>query len=128
MAIQLPAKRIRSGAESPSALPIEVRVREVASALGSNANLAALLEISPSQPTRWIQGTGRPNPANARAIVDLDHVIARANLLWHPSVVTSWLYGGNAFLEGARPVDVVKLRGAASVIAALDQELAGGYA
>lgn len=127
MAIQLPTKKPRAAGES-SALPIEARVREVAGALGSNANLAALLEISPSQPTRWIQGTERPSPANARAIIDLDHVIARANLLWQPGVVTSWLYGSNAFLEGARPVDVVKLQGATPVIAALDQELAGGYA
>lgn len=128
MAIQLPARRGRPGAESAPTLSIEARVREVANALGSSANLAALLGISPSQPTRWLQGTERPSPANARAIVDLDHVIARANLLWQPSVVTSWLYGNNAFLEGARPVDVVKLQGATPVIAALDQELAGGYA
>lgn len=109
-------------------VPIGRRVREVAGALGSNANLAALLEVSPSQPTRWIQGSERPNSLNARAIVDLDHVVARAALLWQPTVVTSWLYGHNAFLGGARPIDVVKLRGAAPVIEALDQELAGGYA
>lgn len=128
MAIQLPARRARTGADSASTLSIEARVREVANALGSSANLAALLDISPSQPTRWLQGREQPSPASARAIVDLDHVIARANLLWQPSVVTSWLYGNNAFLEGARPVDVVKLQGATPVIAALDQELAGGYA
>jgi len=118
----------REASDVEFALTIGRRVREVAGALGSNAKLAALLETAPSQPTRWIKGTERPNSINARAIVDLDHVVARASLLWEPSVVTSWLYGQNAFLDGARPVDVVKLQGARPVIAALDEELAGGYA
>lgn len=85
--------------------------------------------MSPHTPIgQRVRGVADALGSNARAIVDLDHVVARAGLLWQPAVVTSWLYGHNAFLEGARPIDVVKLRGAAPVIEALDQELAGGYA
>lgn len=109
-------------------IQIADRASAVAAALGSQSKLASLLKVSPSQPTRWIDGSERPNPENARVIVDLDHVIARAGLLWKPSVVESWLSGSNAFLEGARPIDVLRTRGSVPVIDALDQELAGGYA
>lgn len=107
---------------------IASRTAAVSDALGSKAKLATLLAVSASQPTRWIAGTESPNMENARAIVDLDHVIARAGLLWKPSVVTAWLSGHNSFLEGARPIDVIKTQGAAPVIEALDQELSGAYA
>lgn len=104
------------------------RAATVAGALGSRAKLASLLAVSTSQPTRWIDGTESPNLENARAIIDLDHVIARAGLLWKPSVITLWLSGRNSFLEGARPIDVIKTQGAVPVIEALDQELSGAYA
>jgi hypothetical protein len=110
------------------AIQIADRASAVAAALGSKAQLASMLEVSPSQPTRWIDGSERPNSENARMIVDLDHVIARAGLLWKPSVIGSWLNGSNAFLDGARPIDVLRTTGSAPVIDALDQELAGGYA
>lgn len=104
------------------------RVATVSDALGSNAKLAVLLGISASQPTRWIRGTEKPNSENARTIIDLDHVVARAGLLWKPEVITTWLHGSNAFLDGARPIDVIKTGGSTPVIEALDQELAGSYA
>jgi hypothetical protein len=109
-------------------LQIAQRAGAVAAALGSKSQLATLLAVSSSQPTRWIDGDEKLNSENARAIVDLDHVIARAGLLWKPSVVGVWLNGHNAFLDGARPIDVIKTHGSAPVIEALDQELAGGYA
>ena len=110
------------------AIQIADRAGAVAAALGSKAQLASMLEVSPSQPTRWIDGSESPNSENARVIVDLDHVIARAGLLWKPTVIGAWLNGSNAFLDGARPIDVLRTTGSAPVIDALDQELAGGYA
>lgn len=106
-----------------------VRAASVAQALGSKSQLATLLKVTASQPTRWINGEETPNGENARALVDLDHVVARARLLWKDEgVVKSWLTGHNAFLGGARPIDVITLEGTGPVIDALDQEMAGGYA
>lgn len=105
------------------------RTASVAQALGSKSQLAALLNVAASQPTRWISGEEMPNAENARALIDLDHVVARARLLWsNDEVVKSWLTGHNAFLGGARPVDVITIEGTGPVIDALDQELAGGFA
>jgi len=114
----------RTGAE----IEIADRTLTVAKALGGRAQLARLLSVSPSQPTRWIQGAERPSPPNARAILDLDYVIARTGLLWAPSVIQSWLTGRNAFLGGARPIDVIASEGSGPVIDALDQELSGAFA
>lgn len=127
--VGLAERKIVSAAAGSAALSIPARADAVAHALGSKANLALLLKVSPSQPTRWIRGDETPNAENTRAIVDLDHVVARARLLWgDEETVTAWLNGRNAFLDGARPIDVVTLQGSGPVIEALDQETAGVYA
>jgi uncharacterized protein (DUF2384 family) len=110
------------------AIQIADRASAVAAALGSEGATRVDARGVPVAATRWIDGSERPNSENARMIVDLDHVIARAGLLWKPSVIGSWLNGSNAFLDGARPIDVLRTTGSAPVIDALDQELAGGYA
>lgn len=58
----------------------------------------------------------------------LVRVRARAEQVWPASVVDDWLFGSNAFLNGARPIDVLKLRGPDEVLTALDVAEAGGYA
>lgn len=88
---------------------------------------ASLLGVSKSQPSRWRSGAERPSPAKARELVDLDHVVARASLLWAPDVVHDWLEGPNPHLDGARPVDVVRVRGSAEVLSALDAEASGAF-
>lgn len=110
-------------------LNIPHRTETVAKALGSRANLARVLKVAASQPTRWISGDESPNSENTRAIIDLEHVVARARLLWgDDDTVNSWLTGRNAFLDGARPVDVIAMQGSRPVIDALDQETAGAFA
>ncbi len=133
MSMKLPnttsaAKTSKHAAKDDAEIVIGQRASAVAATLGSKAKLAALLSVAASQPTRWIDGAEKPNSENARAIVDLDYVIARAGLLWNPPVISAWLTGHNAFLDGARPIDVLKTVGSTPVIEALDQELAGGYA
>lgn len=91
--------------------------------LGGGTRLAGLLGVSKSQPTRWRKGEEQPSPAKALQILDLDHVVARASLLWgSPDVVTDWLEGPNQLLEGARPIDVLQIRGVTEVLAALEAE------
>lgn len=108
---------------------VQWRARSAAEALGSRARLADALGVSDSQPTRWIRGEDSPNAENARAIVDLEYVVARARLLWSDDeTVNLWLNGRNAFLGGARPIDVIMTRGVSPVVDALDQEMAGAFA
>lgn len=110
-------------------LKIGSRAEVVAKALGSRAKLASILKVSTSQPTRWIKGQEAPNSENMRAIVDLEHVVLRARLLWgDDTVVNAWLTGRNGFLDGARPIDVIATQGSGPAIEALDQATAGAFA
>lgn len=95
--------------------------------LGSGVALAELLGVNRSQPTQWRKGAESPSPEVGRDLLDLDYVVARASMLWATESVVAWLSGPNAFLEGARPIDVLRVRGSGPVIDALDAELAGSY-
>ena len=64
----------------------------------------------------------------APVLVDLDHIVGRLLLLWDPSVIGEWLTGGNAFLDGARPIDVLVTRGSAEVLEAIEATAEGAYA
>lgn len=95
--------------------------------LGSNT-VAALLGVSKSQPSRWRSRAEGIGPTNRRRIADLDHVMDRLLLELHPEQAGTWLTSGNAHLGGARPVDVLLLRGAGPVIDAIDALAEGAYA
>ncbi|KXO92751.1 Protein of uncharacterised function (DUF2384) (plasmid) [Tsukamurella tyrosinosolvens] len=56
---------------------------------------------------------------------DLDLVLARAAEIWAPAVIQDWLTGSNSYLGGARPIDVLRLRGPEEVLAALEAARAG---
>lgn len=107
---------------------VQARTDFLIETLGSQAALARLLQVSTSQPSRWRAGHEIPSPEHGRELLDLDHVMARATLLWAPKTALLWLTGANSFLDGARPIDVLRTRGSADVIAALDSEMAGSFA
>ena len=71
-------------------------------------------------------GEERPGPTAAPLLIDLEHVIARARLVWGQAAATTWLHSANSYLDGARPIDVLQLSGAAPVLEALDAETWGG--
>src|SRR6478735_10356235 len=104
------------------------RTDELAKALGGVTALARALGVSPSQPSRWKSGKESPGPDAARKLVDLDHVVARAQLVWHPEVVPIWLRSSNGFLGGQTPLGVLMTRGPGEVLSALDAFDSGGFA
>ena len=105
----------------------DVRAGLVVGVLG-NKRTAGLLGVSESQPSRWRRGEEIPGPRVASALVDLDHIVARLLLLWAPEVIGDWLEGSNAFLDGARPIDVLRMRGSVEVLEAIESEASGSYA
>jgi hypothetical protein len=97
-------------------------------AILGNKLVAELLQVAESQPSQWRRAKEVPGPQVAPLLMDLDHVVGRLLLIWHPSVIGDWLRGSNAFLEGARPIDVLTLRGSTPVIQAIEAEAQGAYA
>jgi hypothetical protein len=108
--------------------PLSPHRVEYLSSVFSRAELARWIGVSPSQTSRWASGEERPGPAAAPALIDLEHVYARARLVWGGDTARVWLESPNAFLNGSRPLDVLATDGVAPVIEALDAEMWGGAA
>lgn len=120
----LRAHAARIAADDPVA---DSRVQVLLSTF-SRAQLAAMVGVSPSQTSRWASGKERPGPAAAPALIDLEHIYARARLVWGKDTARIWLESNNAHLGGARPLDVLHTDGPARVLEALDAEMWGGAA
>ncbi|HXB84369.1 MAG TPA: hypothetical protein VNU22_13545 [Candidatus Acidoferrum sp.] len=89
--------------------------------------IARLLDVDAAMLTRWKRGA-KISPAMAHRILDLHAVLARALQIFAPQVATQWLVGHEPFLDEARPIDVLGVRGAAPLIEALDAIAGGAYA
>ena len=99
----------------------------VVEALGTNG-AARLLGADRAQVSRWGSGAEPVSAEMGRRIVDLHDVLTRILRLYNREAAAMWLTGSEPLLGGARPVDVLVLEGAASVIRAIDGIAAGGYA
>lgn len=95
---------------------------------GGVSKIAALLDVNKSQPTRWRKSEELPGPEATGKMVALEAVLRRALTLWEPAAAVVWLESPNAFLEGARPVDVAVTRGPSEVLMALEAEAEGAFA
>ena len=105
------------------------RAKFVTQVAGGTRRAADLLDVAPSQPSRWARGDSVPGPVQARMLVDLDHVLAHALLVWADErVARDWLTTPNGHLDGVRPVDWIRLHGTSEVVDALRAEAAGAYA
>jgi hypothetical protein len=94
--------------------------------LGNN-RVASLLSVSRSQPSRWRSGEEGMGVENQRKLIDLDYVFGRLEQLFPSRQAEIWLTSFNAHL-GARPIDVLRLKGATPVIEAIDAEAQGAFA
>ena len=63
------------------------------------------------------------------ASVERDVEIVREALrpIWVETVIDHWLEGRNSFLDGARPIDVLKANELMRVMVAVREEIQGGY-
>lgn len=57
---------------------------------------------------------------------DVETVRKRLSALWTDPAIDVWLTSANAHLDGARPADVLALKGLEPVLEAIEIEVAGG--
>lgn len=121
-------RRAALGVAEPAAagLLLDQRLGRLIDTFGNN-RVAQLLGVSPSQPSRWRKGDERISADRQRALLDLDYVMARLLQLFPREQAEIWMESHNAHL-GARPVDVLRLSGAAAVVRAIDAEAQDAYA
>ncbi|WP_354697475.1 hypothetical protein DSM112329_03105 [Paraconexibacter sp. AEG42_29] len=123
-----PARLAAVADKDPQTWRAAERAQFLIDTVGGVNVLARTLGVSPSQPSRWRSGKEVPSAEVAARLLDLDHVLALAVQSWHPKVVMDWMTTANGFLEGARPLDVLREHGSAEVIDALKATLSGAYA
>jgi len=99
---------------------ISARIELLVDTLGTPTRVAECLGVTRPLLSKWRAGTAMPTPTQLRLLVDLDHVVARASLIYAPEIVRDWLFGRDARLNDARPVDVLRLRRVQEVLDALD--------
>jgi hypothetical protein len=104
------------------------RTRWLIDVVGGGAKLAEWLGVSASQTSRWASGDEMPGVLVAPLLIDLEHILARARLVWAEPAATTWMVSANAHLGGARPVGPLLLQGAGPVLDALDAGAWGGAA
>ena len=120
-------KSNRTATVSPRWAP-QQRAQFVTQVVGGTRRAADLLDVAPSQASRWASGESVPDAEHARMLVDLDHVLAHALLVWTERVARDWLTTPNAHLDFIRPSDWIRMYGTAEVVNALQAEAAGAYA
>lgn len=129
-ALRPPRRRVRTR-ENIAATRLSTDLRRrlgwLIDVLGNN-QVAELLQVNRSQPSRWRTGREGLAPPNQRKVLDLDYVIARLHQLWTPDVAAIWLRSPNAHLNAAVPLEVLRQRGVTDVIEALDATAEGAYA
>ncbi len=113
-------------AASSELLDLLPLLNKVVSAVGSNV-AARLVDVDQSQVTRWRKGAPISAEMGRRILACYD-VLVRALRLFPQDIAAAWLFGSEPLLGGARPIDVLAVRGPAPVIRALEGIEQGAYA
>jgi hypothetical protein len=94
--------------------------------LGSDRAVAGLLDVSPSQVSRWRRGQ-LPDAENADRLGGLALVVEMLARWLHPATIEDWLGGPNLHLDDRSPAYLLRQGRVADVIATIEAEKAGVF-
>ena len=95
--------------------------------LGSDRAVAAILDVSPSQISRWRRGQV-PDLDNSDRLAGLSLVVEMLERWLTREAVEGWLSGSNAHLQDRTPAFLIRRGHVADVIGAIEAEKGGVYA
>lgn len=120
-------RRSAAAAAAPAGYRAPDRLARVIAGVGTKSAVAALLDVSRSQPGRWLSGQDAMSPVHAARLADLDALLSQAYKVMTPDQALLWLDSANPFLGGATPVTVFRRWGLSRVIPALEAVEQGAY-
>jgi transcriptional regulator with XRE-family HTH domain len=95
--------------------------------MGSQAQVARALDVDRSRVSRWLADE-EPDRENLLKLEAVEFVLSRLQLTYQRSTALKWLYGANAHLAHARPIDLLVKGRVSDVVRAIEAEETGAYA
>ena len=95
--------------------------------MGSQAQVARALEVSPSRVSRWLRDE-EPDRDNLIKLESVEYALSRLQATYQRPTALKWLYGFNAHLGGARPIDLLNRGRVSDVLRAIEADETGAYA
>jgi transcriptional regulator with XRE-family HTH domain len=95
--------------------------------MGSQAQVARALDVDRSRVSRWLTDE-EPDRENLIKLEAVEFVLSRLQLTYQRSTALKWLFGFNAHLGDARPIDLLTKGRVSDVLRAIEAEEAGAYA
>jgi uncharacterized protein (DUF2384 family) len=90
--------------------------------------VAELLDVDEGMLEPWMARRQKIEYDIAKRVLALHEVMTRALQIHQARTAMDWLVGNDPFLNHARPIDVMVLRGSAPLIEALEAFDSGGFA
>jgi hypothetical protein len=95
--------------------------------MGSQAQVARALEVDRSRVSRWLADE-EPDRDNLLKLEAVEFALSRLQVTYQRSTALKWLYGFNAHLGGARPIDLLNRGRVSDVLRAIEADETGAYA
>ena len=95
--------------------------------MGSQAQVARALDVDRSRVSRWLTDE-EPDRENLLKLEAVEFALSRLQLTYQRSTAMKWLFGFNAHLGNARPIDLLTRGRVSDVLRAIEADETGAYA
>jgi transcriptional regulator with XRE-family HTH domain len=95
--------------------------------MGSQAQVARALDVDRSRVSRWLADE-EPDRDNLIKLEAVEFILSRLQLTYQRPTALKWLFGVNAHLGHARPIDLLTRGRVADVLRAIEADETGAFA
>jgi transcriptional regulator with XRE-family HTH domain len=95
--------------------------------MGSQAQVARALDVDRSRVSRWLADE-EPDRENLLKLEAVEFALSRLRSTYQRSTAMKWLFGFNAHLGNARPIDLLTRGRVSEVLRAIEADETGAYA